>query len=97
VITIIKIASTASSVFNKSSYAREAKAMIKGALLHPSFIGSKQRPPMKRGNPETQGGSKQRSPMKKEATPKWKGLKTKHSDEKRGNQKMQGAQNKALR
>jgi hypothetical protein len=97
VITIIKIASTASSVFNKSSYAREAKAMIKGALLHPSFVGSKQRPPMKRGNPETQGGSKLRSPMKKEATPKWKGLKTKPSDEKRGNPKIQGAQNKALR
>jgi hypothetical protein len=65
VITIIKIASTASSVFNKSSYAREAKAMIKGALLHPSFVGTKQRPPMKRGNPETQGGSKQRSRWKK--------------------------------
>jgi hypothetical protein len=29
-------------------YARKAKARNKGALLHPSVIGSKQRPPMKK-------------------------------------------------
>jgi hypothetical protein len=58
VITIIEIASNASSVFDKSWYATKAKATNEGALLHHSFFGSKQRPLMKKGTPKMQGAQK---------------------------------------
>jgi hypothetical protein len=48
VITIIEIARNASSVFDTSYYAKEAKATNEATLSHPSFVGSKQRPPMKK-------------------------------------------------
>jgi hypothetical protein len=74
------IASNSSSVFDKSWYARKAKAMNEVGLLQPSFIGSKQRPLIKKRQPQNVRGSKQRPPMKKVATPKCKGFKTKTSD-----------------
>jgi hypothetical protein len=102
-ITIIKIASNASSVFDN---------LVCSITFFSRWLKRKTSDE-KRGNPKTQGaqnkdlwwkkwqpqnarGSKQRPPMKKEATLKCKGLKTKVSDEKRGNPKMQGAQNKDL-
>jgi hypothetical protein len=48
VITIIEIAGNASSVFDKTWYARKAKATNEGALLQPSLVGSKQRPLIKK-------------------------------------------------
>jgi hypothetical protein len=70
VITIIKIASNSSSVFDKSCYAREAKATNEGALLHPSFIGSKQRPSMKKEATPKRNGLKTKTSNEKRGYPK---------------------------
>jgi hypothetical protein len=78
-------------------YARKAKARNKGALLHPSVIGSKQRPPMKKEETPKHKGLKIKTSDEKRGNPKRKGLKTKISDKKRGNLKTQEAQNKDLR
>jgi hypothetical protein len=69
-ITIVEIASNASSVFDKTGYAKKAKATNESTLLHPSFIGSKQRSLMKKeAILKRKGLKKERYPVKTEATP----------------------------
>jgi hypothetical protein len=76
VITIIEIASNASSVFDKSWYATKAKATNEGALLHPSFFGSKQRPLMKKATPKCKG-LKRKTSDEKRGNPKMHGAQNK--------------------
>jgi hypothetical protein len=78
VITIIEIASTAGSVFDKSCYEREAKAMNKDALLYLSFVGSKERPPMKKEATAKYMGLKTKTSDEKRGNPKTHGVQSKH-------------------
>jgi hypothetical protein len=50
--------------------------MNKKALFQLSFIGSKERPPMKKEQPQNARGSKERPPMKK-GNPKMQGAQKK--------------------
>jgi hypothetical protein len=53
---VIEIASNASSVFDKSCYTKQAKALHEGTILQPLPIGINQRPPMKKeATPECNG------------------------------------------
>jgi hypothetical protein len=98
VITIIKIASNASSVFDKSWYARKAKATNEGASLHPLFIGSKTKTSdEKRGSPKTQGAQKQIPPMKKRQPQNARGSKERPPMKKEATLKRKGLKKKDLR
>jgi hypothetical protein len=88
---VIEISGNTIYVFDKSCYAKQAKAMHEGAISQPSPIGLNQRPPMKKEVTPKYKGLKPKTSNEKEVTPKHKGLKPKTSDKKRANPKTQGA------
>jgi hypothetical protein len=94
--TTIEIASNASSVLDKSYYAREAKGTTKNALSQPLVVGLKQRPSMKKRQPQNARRLKHRPPMKKETTPKHKWLKIKTSNEKKATLKRKRLKTKTF-
>jgi hypothetical protein len=84
VITTIEVTSNASSVFDKTWYARKAKGTNFLRARHPLFVASKQRPQTKKeANPKCEGLKQEGPPTKREATPKHKGLKKERPPTKR--------------
>jgi hypothetical protein len=78
VVTIIKITNNASSIFDKSCYATKAKAMNKGALSYPSFVGSKQRHLMEKEATPKCKGLKTKTSNEKRGNPKMQGAQNKN-------------------
>jgi hypothetical protein len=70
---VVEIASNTSSVFNKSCYAKQAKAMHEGAISRPSPIGLNQRPPMKKEATPKCKRLKSKTSDEKRGNPKTKG------------------------